>query len=304
MNESVTSVPSLGELRGMTVRNSAGDRLGSVHDVRLDADGRISQLVVRKGWFSGTMRDVPTDGMRMVNGDVIVSDHASLNVDDERPATERSMRPSAELGAPDAVEPVVTPAAAPAPAAAAPVERPLLIGPERARMRFGGVDLGATLVATFVAIGLFVVLGSLLAAWLGNGDEAFTLSTGDATMASLSSGAIVAGYVALFIAYLIGGWAAGRMARYDGSSNGLLLTPWTVVLALISAGLGSWVADKYDVFAVIDLPRIDFATTTAEGVLAVVAGLVVMLVAGALGGGLGTIFHRRADRAMIVDTID
>lgn len=309
MTDSISTVPSLRELRGTTVRSADGDRLGAVHDVRLDADGRISQLVVRKGWFSGTMRDVSTEGMRMVDGDVVLAAPSDDVVDTERPSTERPIRTT------DTQQPLVddsplhesqvAPTAAPVaePVAAAPVAQPVLVGRDRASASFGGADLGATLAATFMAIGVFVVLGGMLAAWLGDGGT-FKLDTGVDSLTALSTGTVVAGFATLFVAYLIGGWAAGRMSRYDGSINGMLLTPWTIVLALVSAGLGSWVADKYDVFSQISLPRIDFSMITAEGALAVIVGLIVMLIAGALGGALGTIFHRRADKAMMVDPID
>ena len=105
--------------------------------------------------------------------------------------------------------------------------------------------------------------------------------------------------VVLFLAYLAGGYVAGRMARFDGARQGIAV--WIigllVVLALAVAGLvfGS----EYNVLQQLDLPRIpiDEGTATTGGIIALVAVLLVTLLGAILGGKLGDRFHRKVDRA-------
>jgi hypothetical protein len=170
---------------------------------------------------------------------------------------------------------------------------------DEARRRFGGLDVPATLVGMLVALALLMLLGGLVGAAVG----AIGYQTGlDGNQAKLSIGALVGGIVALSLAYYVGGWAAGRIARYDGVKNGVMTGVWTLVLAAALAGLGAWLGGEYNVLARVDLPNWfsrDALTVgaVASGVVAVLA----MLAGGALGGARGARYHRRAD-AVIVNT--
>jgi sporulation protein YlmC with PRC-barrel domain len=64
-----TRLPSLGRLRGMDVRTTDGDKIGTVKDVYLDAEARHARyLAVKTGWFSGTSV-VPIDDVTYVDGE-------------------------------------------------------------------------------------------------------------------------------------------------------------------------------------------------------------------------------------------
>jgi len=165
-------------------------------------------------------------------------------------------------------------------------------GIEEARRRFGGIDIPATLAGMLAALGAAVVLGGLLAA---AGAFGYQLGLKDAAT-KLSLGGLIGGLVTLFVAFLIGGWVAGRVARYNGGVNGLLTALWFVLLAALMGGLGAWQGDKYNVFAGVHLPQ--WFSRNALGTGALLSGLValvVMLAAGWLGGWLGARYHRRAD---------
>jgi hypothetical protein len=104
----------------------------------------------------------------------------------------------------------------------------------------------------------------------------------------------------LFVAYLIGGWAAGRIARYDGARNGFATGIWTLILAAIVSGLAAWLGSEYDVLGNVDLPQwfsTDAFTTTA--IISGVAAIVAMFVGGTIGGHMGERYHRRADRTIL-----
>jgi hypothetical protein len=170
------------------------------------------------------------------------------------------------------------------------------------RSRYGGIKWGAAFFGWLSANGLAVLLVALLSA----AGVAIGLTQGvpGADQAAEEAGTIgvVGGIVmllVLFLAYLAGGYVAGRMARFDGARQGIAV--WVigllVVLALAVAGLvfGS----QYNVLQQLNLPRIpiDEGTATTGGIIALVAVLIVTLLGAILGGKLGDRFHRKVDRA-------
>lgn len=170
------------------------------------------------------------------------------------------------------------------------------VGIADVRRRFGGLDVPAELSGMLVALALLVVVGGIIGAAIG----AFGYQAGvEGLEEELSVAGLIGGLVTLFIAFLIGGWAAGRMARYDGGKNGLMTAVWAIILAAILGGLGVWLGREYDIFSNVGLPQ--FFRSDAFTVGAIVSGLgalVFMLLAGYLGGRWGERFHRRADAAI------
>ena len=166
------------------------------------------------------------------------------------------------------------------------------VGMAEARRRFGGVDIPATLAGALTALGLTVLVGGLLAA---AGAFGYQLGLKDAPT-KLSVGGLVGGLATLLGAFLVGGWVAGRVARYNGGVNGLLTAVWFVLLAALTAGLGAWLGDENNVFHDVHLPQ--WFSKNALGTAAVVGGVIalaIMLIAGWLGGRLGGRYHHRAD---------
>ncbi|RBY89141.1 hypothetical protein DQ244_15405 [Blastococcus sp. TBT05-19] len=168
--------------------------------------------------------------------------------------------------------------------------------------RYGGIKWGAAFFGWLSANGLAVLLVALLsAAGVAIGLTQGVPSTDEATQEASTIG-IVGGVVLLvilFLAYLAGGYVAGRMSRFDGARQGIAV--WVigllVVIALAVAGLvfGS----QYNVLQQLNLPRIpiDEGTATTGGIIALVAVLLVTLLGAVLGGKLGERFHRKVDRA-------
>lgn len=168
-------------------------------------------------------------------------------------------------------------------------------GVAEAHRRFGGLDVPATLGGTVAALGTLVVLSGIAAGAGTIGYQSGLDDTGD-----LPLGGFVAGLAVLFLAFLVGGWVAGRMARYDGGRNGLVSALWFVLLIAGLGALGAWAGDRYDdEFNDLDLPRWfeDNARTTTALITGLVA-VVVALLAGFLGGTLGGRYHRKADEVI------
>jgi hypothetical protein len=177
-------------------------------------------------------------------------------------------------------------------------DRPVVHPIAAAKDRFGGVDFPASLVGMLTALATVVLLGGLVGAAVGAIGYQTGLSGDD--VEDISTASLIGGLVVLFVSYLVGGWAAGRIARYDGARNGLMAGVWTLILAAILAGLGVWLGDEYDVLANVDLPQWfnEDAVTTAAIVSGVI-GAVTMLVGGLLGGLWGTRYHRLADETLL-----
>jgi MFS family permease len=166
-----------------------------------------------------------------------------------------------------------------------------------ARERFGGIDIPASLVGMLTALSTTLILAGLVGAAFG----AVGYQTGlESDAEDLSLASMIGGVAVLFVAYLIGGWAAGRIARYDGARNGFATGIWTLVLAAILAGLGAWIDSEYDVFRNVDLPQwwsTDALTTAA--LISGIAAIAAMFAGGIIGGLWGERYHRRADKTIV-----
>ena len=172
-------------------------------------------------------------------------------------------------------------------------------GIHAARQRFGGIDVPASLVGMLTALSTVIILAGLVGAAFG----VVGYQTGlEKNAEDLSTGSLIGGVAVLFVAYLIGGWAAGRMARYDGARNGFATGIWTLIFAAILGALGAWAGSEYDVFQNVDLPQwFDSDAFTTTAVASGIGGIIAMFVGGILGGWWGERYHRRADTT-IADT--
>jgi hypothetical protein len=174
------------------------------------------------------------------------------------------------------------------------------------RQRFGGIKFGSAFFGWMAAVGTLV----LLTAVIGAIGVALGLSTGttvnDATSAAAQNpqttgvvGMIVVAIV-VFIAYLAGGFVAGRMARFSGALQGLGVWLWSIIFAIVIAALTFFAGSQWDILGNLGgFPRIPVsgnALTTTSIITAVVAAIITL--GGAILGGIaGMRYHRRVDRA-------
>jgi hypothetical protein len=168
----------------------------------------------------------------------------------------------------------------------------------RQRERFGGIQWGSAFFGWLSAIGLAALLSGIL---VGAG-VALGLSTSDAQNAdsaeTIGLGGGIALLVVLAIAWFCGGYVAGRMARFDGARQGIGVWAWTIIGAIIVAGLAAIGGSEYDVFERLNLPRIAIgdSTLTGGGAITGLAAILVTLLAAIVGGKFGERFHKRVDR--------
>ena len=168
--------------------------------------------------------------------------------------------------------------------------------------RFGGIKWGAAFFGWLSANGLAVLLVAIISAagvaiGLTQGVPSADEATSNANGIGIGGG--IALLVILFLAYLAGGYVAGRMSRFDGVRQGVAVWLIGLIVVVALAIAGAVLGAKYNVLSQLNLPRIpiDEGTATTAGIIALVAVLVVTLVGAILGGKLGERFHRKVDRA-------
>jgi len=162
------------------------------------------------------------------------------------------------------------------------------------RSEFGGTNWGAAFFGWLSATGLAVLLVALVSA----ADVALGLTEGASAEAIGLRGA-VALLVVLFLAYLAGGYVAGRMSRFSGARQGLAVWLVGLVVVLLVSAAAAALGSEYNVLARLELPRIPVGegTATTTGLVTLAAAAAASLVGALLGGALGTHYHRKVDRA-------
>lgn len=161
----------------------------------------------------------------------------------------------------------------------------------------GGISGGAVVTGVVVAFGAMFLMSALVGGVLaatGTAPEDIADSTGTIE-AGLGAGIVL--IVAQFLAYLWGGYAAGRMARGAGAVNGLLVPLFAIVIAIavgaVVASLGA-TANLNLPYSTARLP-IEENYLVDWGLPVALGALVAMFVGGALGGGLGAAWHTRLE---------
>jgi uncharacterized membrane protein len=179
------------------------------------------------------------------------------------------------------------------------------IEPEAAlvRERYGKADLVASILGMFAAIGTLVFLGALFGAGAATIELQTNLLNQDGTLDEIETVGAIAAMVVLFVSFLVGGIAAGRMSRYDGGMNGMGTALWFLLLVTIFAALGAWVGEEYNVFALADLPnwvsQIDVEDVTVAAIVMSIVSVVVIFLGGYLGGRIGDAYNRKVDAALV-----
>jgi hypothetical protein len=172
---------------------------------------------------------------------------------------------------------------------------------DRQHDRFGGIKWGAAFFGWLSANGLAVILVALLSAAgvaLGLASNVDTADEAAQQAGTVGLGGGIAVLVVLFLAYLAGGYVAGRMARFDGVKQGVATWLIGLVVVILLAVAGAVLGAQYNVLQQLNLPRIpvDEGTATTAGIITLVAILLVTLLGAVLGGKLGDRYHRKIDR--------
>jgi hypothetical protein len=155
----------------------------------------------------------------------------------------------------------------------------------------GRLSFISALAGVLVAYGAFALLAALVGAAavaLGLDSE---LASNDWTTFGMGSAVTVT--VVAFVAYLFGGYVAGRMARRAGLVNGLAVFALAVLLVVVVGAIVASQADTETVQA--NLRSLGLPITGSEwariGTAAGIGTLVGMLVGAGIGGVVGERWH-------------
>jgi hypothetical protein len=171
----------------------------------------------------------------------------------------------------------------------------------RARQRdeYGGTNWGAAFFGWLVAIGVAVILLSILSAAgtaFGLSDVSESEAKANAETIGLVGGILLIAVLA--IAYYCGGYVSGRMSRFDGGRQGFGTWAIGLIVTIVLAVAGWVFGSEYNVLEQLNLPRIpvDEGTLTSGAAIALVAVVVITLLAAMGGGKAGERYHRKIDR--------
>ncbi|MGH8944599.1 MAG: hypothetical protein ACRDVL_00425 [Acidimicrobiia bacterium] len=171
------------------------------------------------------------------------------------------------------------------------------------RERFGGGNLAASFVGMLAGLGTLVFLSALIAAGANSIDYQLNVIDVEGQLDEASIVGLIVAAVVVFVSFIVGGFAAGRIARYDGGLNGLGAGLWLILLVAVFGALGAWVGAEYNAFNQESLPnwvaQLDVEDLTTEAIVASVVLIAVTLLGGYLGGRLGEIYHQRVDAAVV-----
>lgn len=171
--------------------------------------------------------------------------------------------------------------------------------------RFGGGDILAGFLGMFTALGVLVFLAALIAAGEGGIDYQLNQIDFDGNLQEVEVVGSIVAIAAVFVSFLAGGWAAGRMARFDGGVNGLGAALLFILTVAVLGALGLWIGEEYNAFAGADLPnwfgQLGADDVTLKSVAGAGAGIVAALLGGYIGGTLGEQYHHDVDAALAAE---
>lgn len=174
----------------------------------------------------------------------------------------------------------------------------------REEERFGGIKIGSAFFGWLTATAMTVVLAALALAAVRAGLLAGTdlvAGAGQATWPGGVTGAVMLLVIPLF-AHFLGGYVAGRMARFNGVGQGLMVWLWAVLvtaLVALAALVDGVSGGQFNVLAVLNdvlgfpVNQVQLGTTTIIAAIAVAA---LALLGAVLGGITGVHYHRKVDR--------
>ncbi len=173
------------------------------------------------------------------------------------------------------------------------------------RERFGGADPLAGLLGMFTALGVLVLLGALIAAGAGGIEYQLNQIDVDGNLQEVEVVGSIIGILAVLLSFIAGGWAAGRISRYDGAINGVGAGLWFILLVALFGAAGIWFGQEYNAFAPVDLPnwfgQLGGDELTLKAIAGALAGIVAALLGGGIGGMLGEQYHKDVDAALVAE---
>ena len=172
-----------------------------------------------------------------------------------------------------------------------------LSGDERPAYR--GFKYGAAFFGWLIMLSMIVLL-TLVVTGLGAGASSVLDYTRADANEHAGAAAITAAAVfvlVLSLAFYIGGYVAGRLARFDGARQGFGVWMISLLLVMVAAGGGAFLNSQYDLAGRVDRPDVPLTNDSllTGGLITAAAVLMLPLLAALLGGKTGQRYHDKID---------
>lgn len=174
--------------------------------------------------------------------------------------------------------------------------------------RFQRSGVGASLLGMLAGLGALVLITATLAAGAILLDLRFDLTRADGTVRELSATGLVIAIVVTLLAAFVGGFVAGRTARYGGMAVGAGASLWLTLVLLsftaLTLGIGA-VSDRFDGFGLADrLSRFDAPGLQVAGLIAAGGLFLLVVLMGLFGGRVGEDKVETSTRVVDISDLD
>ncbi|TDU82204.1 hypothetical protein EV138_7092 [Kribbella voronezhensis] len=170
---------------------------------------------------------------------------------------------------------------------------------EPERLAYRGFKFGAAFFGWLIMLSMIVLLTAVVAGAGAGAGYVLDYTKSDARQQA-GAAAITAAAVfvlVLSLAFYIGGYVAGRLARFDGARQGFGVWMISLLLVVIAVGAGAFLNDQYDLVGRVDRPNLPLPNDSlvTGGLITAAAVLMLPLLAALLGGKNGQRYHDKID---------
>jgi Mg2+/citrate symporter len=164
---------------------------------------------------------------------------------------------------------------------------------------YRGFKLGATLFGWLIMVSMAVLITAAIAGAAVGIASVLDYTRADVENKAGTAAITAAGLLVLMacLTFYIGGYVAGRLARFDGARQGFGVWMFSLLLAVLAAGVGAYANSLYDLVGRVDRPDVPLTNNDllTGGLVTAAAVLMLPLLAALLGGKTGQRYHDRID---------
>jgi hypothetical protein len=171
--------------------------------------------------------------------------------------------------------------------------------PEPVMPAYRGFKFGAAFFGWLIMMSMVVLLTAIITgAAVGSAYVLdYTRADADQQAGTVAMTAAAVLVVMVCLAFYIGGYVAGRLARFDGARQGFGVWMFFLLLTVIATATGAFLNNQYDLVGRVDRPNVPLANDTllTGGLITAAALLMLPLLAALLGGKTGQRYHDKID---------
>jgi hypothetical protein len=167
------------------------------------------------------------------------------------------------------------------------------------RPAYRGFKIGAAFFGWLIMLSMIGLLTTVVTG-LGAGANYFLHYTKSDARAQAGAAAITAAalvVLVLSLAFYIGGYVAGRLARFDGARQGFGVWMISLLFIALAVATGAFLNSQYDLVGRVNRPDVPLSNDNllTGGLIIAAALLMLPLLAALLGGKTGQRYHDKID---------